>query len=229
MYRPTTRLTSSASGRFIAGRSRRSTGVSPRLISTAWSRRGQRRQGSIQQNRLLVDISQLQEPDADTQSRHHLFQAILQHPGCRPHCHRNPLRRRRFDHRDHHGCLAGRAGRRGTRGRRQGQWRQVCGSAARLQRQRAGRLHSNAVDDVPGLCPVTIHREKAAAKRTSPRRSPTESGSSSTRCRRPPSHPRPSSSMQRACCSMPRFPTTFVFSSRSTAWCRRSRGSRATR
>ena len=94
-----------------------------------------RRQRRHQSDLVLVPDSELEEPDAHTQSRHDLPDAVLQHEGCRTVSDRDPTGRRGLDHRHDHELLAGCA--RGCRpgGAGHGQRRQVPDHATRIQRQ----------------------------------------------------------------------------------------------
>ena len=111
---------------------------------------------------LLVASVRLEEPDAHAESRRDLRHALLR-----------PVRgrgsdgdrdsaggRRRVDHRDDHGLLAGAAGgcRAGGEGRRQG-W-QVRRAPARALGRGAGRVHCPALPEQRGLCAAALDPAK---------------------------------------------------------------------
>ena len=138
-------------------------------------------------------------------------------------------RRRRVDHRDDHGLLAGAAGgcRTGGEGRRQG-W-QVRRAPSRARGGGAGGVHCPALPEQRGLCVAALRSRRAAARRTSRGRSPTRSASASTRSRRRARLHRRHSSTRSTSCSTARSRTTCGSSNHSTASSSTSPGSTATR
>ena len=127
---------------------------------------------------LLVASVRLEEPDAHAESRRDLRHALLRPVRGRADGDRDPAgRRRRVDHRDDHGLLAGAAGgcRTGGEGRRQG-W-QVRRAPSRSLGGGAGRVHSRCPAGTTRATPCCAPSRRAAARRTSRGRSPTRSAS----------------------------------------------------
>jgi hypothetical protein len=176
----------------------------------------------------MVASAGLEKPDAHAQSRRDLPHALLQHQGCRAHGAGDSARGRRCDQRHHHGRLAGATGGCRSGRRRQRQGREIPDPAAGLTRTRYRTATSLSRRRITRATRCCAPFSEAAAIPTSPRPSTTPSASDSIPFHRRRIHRRQHSSTRSTSFTTPPFRTTCVSSSRSIAWCRWSRGSRAT-